>query len=81
MSAVMQGELAALGDGPWLGCWYWRTELEAQQQTARDRHARGCTAELGSKAHYQPTEKWIDNPEQKLRVLGQGRVWRYRRST
>ena len=75
----MTRELAALGDGPWIGCWYFRDEFEAQQQTARDRHTRGCTAVLGTKAHYQPTDKWIDNPEQKLRVLGQGRVWTYRK--
>lgn len=75
----MTGELAALGDGPWIGCWYWRDEFEAQQQTARDRYALGCVAELGTKAHYVPTEKWIDNPEIKLLVLGQGRVWTYRK--
>lgn len=74
----MTGELVALGDGPWIGCWYWRDEFEAQQRTARDQHTRGCAADLGSKAHYVPTQRWMNNPDPKLRVLGQGRVWTYR---
>ena len=67
------GELAALVDGPWVGCWYRRTDLEAQQRAARDTHARGGTARLGTKAHYVPTEAWRANP-----VTGEpGRVWHY----
>jgi hypothetical protein len=31
-------ELAALVDGPWAPAWYWRDELEAQQQAGRRMH-------------------------------------------
>lgn len=55
-------ELAALVDGPWAPCWYWRTDLEAQQAAARSVHERGGTAVLGDKAHYQPTDWWVDHP-------------------
>lgn len=67
-------ELAVLADGPWAPCWYWRDELEAMQTAARDVHRRGGTAVLGDKAHYRPTQQWIDHPtEQGVR----GRAWTY----
>lgn len=65
--------VAALVDGPWVGCWYWRDDLEAQQRAAREVHARGGTAELGDKAHYRPTDRWVDNPG----GAGSGRAWTY----
>ncbi len=67
-------ELAALTDGPWAPCWYWRDDLEAQQAAARDLHRRDGTAQLGDKACYRPTDRWIDHPsEPDVR----GRVWTY----
>ncbi|MPZ64545.1 MAG: hypothetical protein GEU83_03170 [Pseudonocardiaceae bacterium] len=71
-------ELAALVDGPWAPCWYWRDDLEAQQAAARDLHHRGGTAVLGDKAHYAPTERWVDHPsEPDVR----GRAWTYQPPT
>jgi len=71
-------ELAALVDGPWAPAWYWRDNLETQQAAARDIHRRGGTAQLGTKVHYQPTDRWIDHPtEEGVR----GRAWTYQPPT
>lgn len=70
-------ELAALVDGPWARCWYWRTDLEAQQAASRDVHARGGTAQLGDRAHYRPTDTWITSPDDATR----GRAWTYQPPT
>ncbi len=68
-------ELAALADGPWAPCWYWRDALEAEQRSGRRMHAQGGQ-HLPDKCHYLPTEQWIDHPyESDVR----GRAWRYRR--
>jgi hypothetical protein len=65
-------ELAALTDGPWSPCWYWRDELEAMQAAARYMHTRGGTAHLGNQAHYRPTNRWVDHPTEEA-----GRAWTY----
>ena len=69
-----RGELAALVDGPWRGCWYWRRELEAQIRAAREIHALGGTYELSSKCGYAPGSGWVPHPiEDKVR----GRAWHW----
>ena len=71
-------ELAVLTDGPCAGVWYWRTDLEAQQAAARHVHARGGTRVLGDKAHYQPTDTWLDHPKREVQARGvRGRGWTY----
>ena len=71
-------ELAVLTDGPCAGAWYLRAELEAQQAAARHVHARGGTRVLGDKAHYQPTDTWLDHPKREVQARGvRGRGWTY----
>lgn len=70
-------ELVVLVDGPSVGCWYWRDEFEAQQATARRALERGLPAACGSKAHYQPTEEWVDNPDRDMNGA-RGRAWRWK---
>ena len=71
-------ELAVLTDGPCAGAWYWRAELETQQAAARHVHARGGTRVLGDKAHYQPTDTWLDHPKREVQARGvRGRGWTY----
>jgi hypothetical protein len=67
-------ELAALGDGPWRGAWYWRGDFEEQQRVARDQ-LRRCGF-IGDKADYHPTDEWIWNPDPEVPSVT-GRVWRY----
>lgn len=69
-------ELAALVDGPWAPAWYWRDELEAQQDAGRRLHDR-YGQPLGDKCHYRPTEQWIDHP---IEAEVHGRAWTYQPS-
>lgn len=69
-------ELAALTDGPWIQCWYWRDEFETHQQAARDTHSRGGTVRLGSKAKYQPTARWVAHPDPECAGI-RGRAWTF----
>jgi hypothetical protein len=66
-------ELAALVDGPWAPAWYWRDDLQAQQQAARRLHEQ-YGQPLGDKCHYRPTEQWIDHPTE---AGVRGRAWTY----
>jgi hypothetical protein len=69
-------ELAALRGGPWANAWYWRDELEAQQQRALAGVKRGLAAAVGWKAAYAPTNDWTANPSPDAPLRGvSGRVW------
>jgi hypothetical protein len=79
-------ELAALVGGPLDRWWYWRDDLERQQDTAR--WSAGIVARLApadrpprwrppSVLAYQPTQDWTDNP---LPAYGAGRIWTYTRT-
>ena len=67
-------ELAALVDGPCALAWYWRTDLEAQQDAGRYMRER-YSQPLSDKCHYRPTEGWIEHPTTGSGV--RGRVWTY----
>jgi hypothetical protein len=54
-------ELAALVDGPGRPAWYWRADLEAQQEAGRYMRERYGQA-LADKCYYRPTEQWVDHP-------------------
>ena len=41
-------------------------------------HRRGGTAKLDPKAHYRPTEQWVDHPDE---ADVRGRPWRYQPPT
>jgi hypothetical protein len=69
-------ELAALRGGPWANAWYWRDELEAQQQRALAGVERGLAAAVGWKAAYAPTSELAPNPSPDPPLRGvPGRVW------
>ena len=75
-------ELAVLTDGPCAGAWYLRAELEAQQAAAPHVHARGGTRVLGDKAHYRPTDTWLEHPKPEEQARGvRGRGWTYQPDT
>lgn len=74
-----RGELAVLDDkGPWLpGAWYWRTDLEAQQDACR-KVSEGYGSALNPVCGYRPTERWVKHPvevEIGTTIPVQGRVW------
>jgi hypothetical protein len=58
---VARRELAALVDGPWRPGWYWRDDLEAQQDAGCYMHER-YGQPLSEKCYYRPTERWVDHP-------------------
>jgi hypothetical protein len=66
-------ELAVLRSGPWAGGWYWRADLERQQEAAR-LVSEGYGSPLSTIAYYVPTDRAREHPtEDGVR----GRVWAY----
>ncbi len=74
---VAGAELAALGEGPWAGAWYWREDLEAQQVASR-RMGYPDDHPCAVMRRYRPTDTWHNHPKCEERARGvRGCGWIY----